>query len=81
MQAATEAAEALEAMGDKDSFDAIAALLPQLKPVRSNMDELFMHDLLKVLHSMDKERAAPIVKRYLEDPAFAASRDFLNPGN
>ncbi len=81
MQAATEAAKALEAMGDKDSFDAIAALLPRLQAVKSSMDELHMHDLLKVLHGMDKERAAPIVQRYMEDPAWAAMRDFLNPGN
>lgn len=81
MQAATEAAVALEAMGDKDSFDAIAALLPHLKPVRSSMDEMHLRELLKVLHSMDKERAAPIVKRYLDDPDMAESRDFLNPGN
>ncbi len=79
MQAATEAAEALEAMGDKDSFDAIAALLPRLHPTRGSMDLEQLVDLLKVLHSMDKERAAPIVKPYLDDPDVAVWRDLLDP--
>jgi hypothetical protein len=81
MQTATEAAEALAAMGDTESFDAIAALLPHLKAIKTSMDELHMHDLLKVLHHLDRQRAAPIVKRYMEDPAWAEMRDFLNPGN
>ena len=81
MQTATEAAEALAAMGDTESFDAIAALLPHLKAVKSSMDELHMYDLLRVLHQLDRQRAAPIVKRYMEDPAWAEMRDLLNPGD
>lgn len=71
MQTAVEAAEALGAMGDKESFDSIAALLPKLKPVRSSMDVLRMNDLLTVLEKMNGQSAEPILNRYFADPAWA----------
>jgi len=71
MQTAVEAAKALEAMDDKESFDSIAALLPKLKPVRSSMDVLWMNDLLTVLAKMNRQAAEPILNRYFADPAWA----------
>ena len=71
MQTSVEAAQALKAMGDKGSFDSIAALLPKLKPVRSSMDVLWMDDLLTVLAQMNRQAAEPIINRYFADPAWA----------
>jgi hypothetical protein len=71
MQTAVAAAQALEALGDKESFDSIAALLPKLKPVRSSMDVLWMDDLLIVLAQMNWQAAEPIINRYFADPAWA----------
>src|SRR5208283_3455443 len=71
MQTAVEAAQALEAMGDKESFDSIAALLPKLNPQAESMAGLWMRYLLNVLVQMDQQAADPIVKRYLADPAWA----------
>jgi HEAT repeat protein len=77
IQTAVEAAGALAAMGDKQSFVAIAALAPKVEAGRS--DEL--HDLLSALWRMDAQKAVPIVERYLNDPAWAKSRDFIKPAN
>jgi HEAT repeat protein len=71
MQTVVEAAEALGAMGDKESFDSIAALLPKLKPERSSMDVLRMDSLLRVLAQMNGQSAEPIINRYFADPAWA----------
>ena len=81
MLTVVEAAQALEAMGDKESFNSIAGLLPKLKPQPNGMDRLYMHDLLRVLYQMDKPAADPIIKRYLADPAWAKDAEFLNPEN
>jgi len=71
MQTSVEAAQALETIGDKESFESIAALLPKLKPVRSSMDVLWMNDLLTVLAQMNRQAAEPILNRYFADPAWA----------
>jgi hypothetical protein len=78
MQTAVEAAQALEALGDKESFDSIAVLLPKLNP-QMNMAGSKMRDLLNVLVQMDQQAADPIIKRYLADPAWAKEREFMRP--
>jgi hypothetical protein len=82
MMTVVEAAQALEAMGDKESFDSIAALLPKLKPQPNSMGSMdisYMRDLLRVLYQMDRQAADPIIKHYLADPAWAKDAEFLNP--
>ena len=54
MQTAVEAAGALAALGDKQSFDAVAALLWKVKAERKDQ----LGELLSTLHKMDSEKAA-----------------------
>jgi protocatechuate 3,4-dioxygenase beta subunit len=77
IQAEIEASKALAEMGDEQSFEAIATLVPKVQSGRS--DEL--NDLLSALYQMDPVKAVPIVERELNDPAWAKSRDFITPPN
>lgn len=77
IQAEIEAAGALADMGDKQSFDAIATLLPKVEAGRSDK----MHDLLSALYRIDAQKAAPFVEQQLNNPAWAKSLDFIKPAN
>lgn len=75
-QVAANAATTLAAFGDRESFDAIAAVLP-LKFQRDDL--VHVRDLLHALHALDPKRAGPLIERVANDPAFASARDFLVP--
>lgn len=77
IQAEIEAAGALADMGDKQSFDTIATLLPKVEAGRSDK----MHDLLSALYRIDAQKAAPFVEQQLNNPAWAKSLDFIKPAN
>jgi len=66
------AARALAKLGDKQSFDAIAKLIPS--PIKA-MSIYEIKDLLNWLHGLDQARARPIAVRIGADPAMAPVRD------
>ena len=75
-QVSANAATTLAAFGDRESFDAIAAVLP-LKFKRDDFAQV--RDLLHALHALDPNRARPLIERVANDPAFANRRDHLVP--
>lgn len=75
-QVAVAAAKALGALGDRESFDAIAALLPE-KYTSNQLART--RDLLHALHSLHPGRAKPFIQRAVDDPAFEGMRSLLTP--
>ncbi len=66
------AARALAKLGDKQSFDAIAGLIPS----RIGPGSIYeVKDLLNCLHALDPAKARPIAVKAAADPAMAPVRD------
>jgi len=71
LHVAVEAAQTLAALGDVESFDKIASLVPE-EPQKGYCYTL--RDLLNALHALDPERAAPIIRGLAAHPRMAPVR-------
>ncbi|MGE5607814.1 MAG: hypothetical protein ACM359_01040 [Bacillota bacterium] len=73
---AVNAAEALVAVWDRESFEAIAALLPErVEPGKSDETKR----LLRALYNLDIRRAMPFIDRLAGDPAVREFRQSIVP--
>jgi len=72
---AVRAAQTLAALKDKESFDQMAALVPE-KAEKSQ--QYYLRDLLNALHRLDPERARPIILKAAEQPALSDLRDQID---
>lgn len=72
---AVRAAQTLAALKDRESFEAIAALIPE-KPEKAR--QYYLRDLLNALHRLDPERARPLVRKAAGQPALADVREQID---
>jgi HEAT repeat protein len=73
---AVTAAQALTALKDNDSFDEMAALVPE-EPTKENDQANYVCDLLNALYDMNPEKAKPIVEKTAKHPVMAGHRRII----